>query len=70
MNVLPFLPRGTLFYDVESVPVTVEPTGRTRAWDFPAPRWFPLGSVDRNGTPISPERFQARRLEELRALHP
>jgi len=64
--VLPFTPPGTLFLDVEGVPVTIYPSGVTLAWDFAEPRWFPIGSADRNGAPISAARFKERRLEELR----
>jgi len=60
MAVAPLFPAGSKFYDVEGVPVSVEPEGKTLAWDGAtgAPsRWFPLYSVCRNGTEISREAF-------------
>ena len=55
-------PPGVKLYDVEGVPVTVGKVpgveGLNVAWDFPEPRLFPMDSVLRNGTRVSPEAFR------------
>lgn len=37
--------------------MTVEPSGKLRAWDVPGGRCFPVSSFDRNGTRVSFEQF-------------
>ena len=57
-------PLGTSFYEVEGVPVSVDPDGTTaRAWDIPGARHFPL-PLDANAVPLSAEDF-LRRVETL-----
>lgn len=53
-------PLGTSFYDVEGVPVSVDPEGtNAKAWDIPGARHFPL-PLDRNAEPLSEEDFLRR----------
>lgn len=57
-------PLGTSFYEVEGIPVSVDPEGaNAKAWDIPGARHFPL-PLDRNATPLSEEDF-LRRVEAL-----
>ena len=57
-------PLGTSFYEVEGVPVSVDPEGaNAKAWDIPGARHFPL-PLDPNATPLSEEDF-LRRVEAL-----
>ena len=57
-------PLGTSFYDVQGVPVSVDPEGaNAKAWDIPGARHFPL-PLDRNAQPVSEEDF-LRRVETL-----
>jgi hypothetical protein len=57
-------PLGTSFYEVEGVPVSVDPEGtNAKAWDIPGARHFPL-PLDRNAEPLSEEDF-LRRVETL-----
>lgn len=56
---IPQFPKGTQFFDVEGVPVTIDQNRHVRAWDAPEPRWFPLSSVDHNGTIIPEAQFLA-----------
>lgn len=50
-------PAGTLFFDVEGVPVSKTPGWVVSAWD-PDPRPFPILSMMRNGEWISEARFR------------
>lgn len=53
-------PLGTSFYEVEGVPVSVDPEGtNAKAWDIPGARHFPL-PLDRNAEPLSEEDFLHR----------
>lgn len=57
-------PLGTSFFEVEGVPVSVDPEGaNAKAWDIPGARHFPL-PLDANATPLSEEDF-LRRVEAL-----
>jgi len=57
-------PLGTSFYEVEGVPVSVDPEGtNAKAWDIPGARHFPL-PLDHNAEPLSEEDF-LRRVEAL-----
>ena len=50
-------PLGTSFYEVEGVPVSVDPEGtNARAWDIPRSRHFPL-PLDHKAEPLSEEDF-------------
>ncbi len=53
-------PLGTSFYEVEGVPVSVDPDGaNARAWDIPGARHFPL-PLDASAVPLSAEDFLRR----------
>jgi hypothetical protein len=53
-------PLGTSFYEVEDVPVSVDPEGtNARAWDIPGSRHFPL-PLGPNAEPLSEEDFLCR----------
>jgi hypothetical protein len=57
-------PLGTSFYEVEGVPVSVDPEGtNARAWDISGSRHFPL-SLDPSAEPLSEEDF-LRRVDAL-----
>ena len=57
-------PLGTSFYDVEGVPVSVDPEGaNARAWDIPGSRHFPL-PFDHRATLLSEDDF-LRRVDAL-----
>ena len=57
-------PLGTSFYEVEGVPVAVDPEGaNARAWDIPGSRHFPL-PLDSSALPLSEEDF-LRRVDAL-----
>ena len=57
-------PLGTSFYEVEGVPVSVDPEGaNARAWDIPGSRHFPL-PLDHSAEPLSEEDF-LRRMDAL-----
>ena len=57
-------PLGTSFYEVEGVPVSVDPGGtNARAWDIPGSRHFPL-PLDPSAEPLSEEDF-LRRVDAL-----
>ena len=53
-------PLGTSFYEVQGVPVSVDPEGtNARAWDIPGSRHFPL-PFDQIAEPLSEEDFLRR----------
>jgi len=53
-------PLGTSFYEVQGVPVSVDPEGtNARAWDIPGSRHFPL-PFDHSAEPLSEEDFLRR----------
>lgn len=54
----PSFRRGTLFFDVAGVPVSVS-MNSARAWEFGTSRRFPLDTVLRHGRRISEARFRA-----------
>lgn len=54
----PSFRRGTLFFDVVGVPVSVS-MNSARAWEFGSSRRFPLETVLRHGRRISEARFRA-----------
>jgi hypothetical protein len=57
-------PLGTSFYEVQGVPVSVDPEGtNARAWDIPGSRHFPL-PFDHSAEPLSEEDF-LRRVDAL-----
>lgn len=57
-------PLGTSFYEVEGVPVSVDPEGtNARAWDIPGSRHFPL-PLGHSADPLSEEDF-LRRVDAL-----
>jgi hypothetical protein len=58
---VPEMPRGTTFFDVAGIPVSLSPDGsEARAWDLSSgPRKFPVGSVDRSATPQGEAEFRA-----------
>ena len=57
-------PLGTSFYEIEGVPVSVDPEGTSaRAWDIPGSRHFPL-PLDHIADSLSEEDF-LRRVDAL-----
>jgi hypothetical protein len=53
-------PLGTSFYEVEGVPVSVDPAGtNATAWDIPGSRHFPL-PFDHGAEPLSERDFLRR----------
>ena len=58
---VPELPRGTTFFAVAGVPVTLSPDGReARAWDLSTgPRKIAVSSVGRDATPQGEAEFRA-----------
>jgi hypothetical protein len=53
-------PLGTSFYEVDGVPVSVDPEGtNAKAWDIPGARHFPL-PLGANAEPLSEEDFLGR----------
>ena len=57
-------PLGTSFYEVEGVPVSVDPEGaNARAWDIPGSRHFPL-PLDHRAALLSEDDF-LRRVDAL-----
>jgi hypothetical protein len=57
-------PLGTSFYEVQGVPVSVDPGGtNARAWDIPGSRHFPL-PFDHSAEPLSEDDF-LRRVDAL-----
>ena len=57
-------PLGTSFYEVDGVPISVDPEGtNAKAWDIPGARHFPL-PLDRDAEALSEEDF-LRRVEAL-----
>ena len=53
-------PLGTSFYEVDGVPVSVDPGGtHARAWDIPGSRHFPL-PFDHGAEPLSEKDFLCR----------
>jgi hypothetical protein len=53
-------PLGTSFYEVDGVPVSVDPGGaNARAWDIPGSRHFPL-PFDHDAEPLSEKDFLYR----------
>ncbi len=58
---VPELPRGTTFFDVEGIPVTLSPDGsEAHAWDLSTgPRKIAVSSVDRDATAQGEAEFRA-----------
>ena len=53
-------PLGTSFYEVDGVPVSLDPEGtNAKAWDIPGARHFPL-PLGANAEPLSEEDFLSR----------
>jgi hypothetical protein len=55
---MPEFPSGTVFADVEGVPVSRDPEFNCTAWDVPDGRRFSAASFAHNGTLISEDRFR------------
>jgi hypothetical protein len=58
---VPEMPRGTTFFDVGGIPVTLSPDGsEARAWDLSTgPRRIAVGLIDRSATPQGEAEFRA-----------
>jgi len=52
-------PAGSKFFDVDGVPVTLDGHGRVKVWDPAVTTRYSLGTVHRDGKPVSQEQFRA-----------
>ena len=66
---VPEMPRGTTFFDVQGIPVTLSSDGsEARAWDLSSgPRKIAVGSIDSNATSQDEAEFRdtIARIREL-----
>jgi hypothetical protein len=66
---IPEMPRGTTFFDVQGIPVTLSSDGsEARAWDLSSgPRKIAVGSIDGNATSQDESAFRdtIARIREL-----